>query len=189
LSAVWPRWVFCTIAVPGEPTHNCAMGHRFHRPTLENQFTRSRLAHQESASAGVHSGGPWIGPGWAPGGPRSHRRHQSRRPTPRELWRTDNAAMDLSGGLWAEAGQSPRCPRIFLMTASFWIKAISVRLVDTTVIARRRSFPIAEFYVRWELLVRFRQFVTSVLEEPNLLRRSQVFELRTRFPLTPDREG
>jgi len=31
-----------------------------------------------------------------------------RRPIPGEPWRTDSAAMDCTGGLWAGAGHSPR---------------------------------------------------------------------------------
>ncbi len=48
LFAVWPPWVFCSIGVPGERTHNCAMEHPSHRPLLENHSKGGGLARQRA---------------------------------------------------------------------------------------------------------------------------------------------
>ena len=37
----------------------------------------------------------------------------------------DHAARDWAGGLWAGAGQSPRCVRIFSMTSGYSMQAMS----------------------------------------------------------------
>ncbi len=43
----WSGRVYCTIVVPGEGTHNCAMGTPAHQPTLENYCSIKQLGNQQ----------------------------------------------------------------------------------------------------------------------------------------------
>ncbi len=52
IGAYWVRSLdrtedFCSIGVPGEGTHNCAMGTPAHQPTLENYCSIKQLGNQQ----------------------------------------------------------------------------------------------------------------------------------------------